>query len=163
MSIAPTTTVIDYVDRTIDISCFHGAGYGTDKQVDQAIAQPGEGGEVLTGIFKLAQRFLMLLLMDKGSQQYNENAGCAFMQDARRGGWRTSTDVLQSFSFAMVDVKRQLRALQLPTDPLDEQFNSVTVLSIVLTSPDYVILRLALISQAGTKRAFIAPIPVTLR
>jgi len=163
MTIAPKTTVVDYVGRTIDISCFHGAGYGTDKQVDQAIAQPGEGGEVLTGIFKLAQRFLMLLLTDKGSQPYNPDAGCPFMQDARQGRWRTSTDVLQSFSFSMVDVKRQLRALQLATDPPDERFNGVTVLSIVLTAPDYVILRLALVSEAGTKRAFIAPIPVTLR
>jgi hypothetical protein len=163
MSVAPTTTVADYVGRTVDISCFYGAGYGTDQKVDQVIAESGQSGEVLTGIFKLAQRFLMLLLMDKGSQQYNPNAGSTFMIDARRGSWRTSTDVLQSFSFAMVDIKRQLLAMQLDTDPLDEQFNSVTILSIVLTSPDYVILRLALVSQAGTKRAFIAPIPVTLQ
>lgn len=156
------STVVDYQGRTVDLAAFQGweKGVGVETLLDQSLAEPGEGGEVVTGIVKLAQRFLVLLLTERGSLDYLPDAGCTFMTDARKGGWRTSADVLQSFHFALLDIKRQLRSVELDGDPDDEKFAGVTVLGIVLSPRDRAVLRLALTSQAGTKRAFIAPIDV---
>ncbi len=104
-------TIIDYVDRTVDVAAFQGweLGVGVEALLDQQLASPENSGEVLTGVVKLVQRFLLLLFTEIGSLTYLPDSGCTFMRDARQGRWRSSADVSNSFHFAIMDVRRQTR------------------------------------------------------
>jgi hypothetical protein len=93
----------------------------------QALADPGKSGTVLTGIAKLGQRFLMELLTKRGSMKFLPNRGCNFMLEAQLGYIRTQFDLLSSFSRALLDVKANLQAEELDTDPLDERFGSADI------------------------------------
>jgi hypothetical protein len=160
------TTVADYIDRTCDVSAFQNWEDALGKEVllEQSLGDTETpGGEVITGVAKLCQRFLMILLTEQGSLKYLPTAGCRFMTDALRGRWRTSADVQQSFYFSLLDVRRQMRQMELSTDPDDERLAGVTILGIVLSPRDRAVLRLSLTTQAGTKRAFLAPISVVPR
>lgn len=159
-------SVIPYVGRTIDMTAFQGweLGIGVEALLSQELATPDVSGAVITGTIKLVQRFLLILLTEAGSMAYLSGPtvapGCGFMTDARSGSWRTAADVQQSFYSALLDIKRQLLQLQTADDPLDEQFAGATILGVVLSPVDHAVLRLSLTSQAGTQRAFIAPLNI---
>lgn len=159
------TTIVDYIDRTADVAAFQGWEDTRNREVllEQEIHDAGGGGEVITGVFKLVQRFLLTLLTVQGSLKYLPGLGCTFISDARRGRWRTSADVKQSFYFALLDCKRQLREVELTGDPDDEKVADVAVVSIELSPQDRAVLRLYLTTLAGTGREFLAPIAITPR
>jgi len=115
--------------------------------------------DLITGTPKLAQRFLLILLMEQGSQTYDPAAGCNFLVDMRRGLWRTTADVLQSFHYSLLDVQRQLVAVQTAADPPEERYAAATVLSVTLAG-DVVSLNLMLTTQAGTQHVFTATVHV---
>jgi hypothetical protein len=157
------STVLDYAGRLVDVNAFQGweLGVGTEVLLDQELASDvSPGGEVITGCAKLIQRFLLVLLTETGSLVYLPGAGSQFMTDALGGRWRTSTDVQQSFYSALLDVKRQMRQMELPSDPDEERLDDVVIISIILSPRDRAVLRLQMYTVAGTSRTFIAPIDV---
>lgn len=159
-------TLVDYRGRTVDVAAFLGweRGLGREALLEQTLTDEAlPGGGVLTGVLKLVQRFLLILLTEQGSLVYLPEAGCRFMSDAGSGRWRTSADVFQSFNFSLLDVKRQLRQLETEADPDDEKFLDAAVLGITLSPQDQAVLRLQLTTQAGTRRVFVAPIGVATR
>lgn len=157
-----TTDITQYAGRTVDLNVLRGQRPAGDRLLSQTLGGPdAPAGELLTGVLKLAQRFQMLLLLEQGSMRYAPQMGCRFLTDARRGAWRTGLDVQQSFYFALVDVKRQLRAMSLPTDPDDEVLDEAEVVSVSLGPPDRAAVRYTLTTLAGTGRAFVAPLPTT--
>ena len=54
-------TLTDYKDRTIDVLAYKDWEIGANKQVIQALVLPGNSGDAIAGIEKLAQRFLIEL------------------------------------------------------------------------------------------------------
>lgn len=154
-----SATVDQYLGRTVDLLLYDGMAVGADTLLTPALVLPGQSGALITGVQKLVQRFLLELFTELGSMTYASTRGCNFMRDARRGGWRTPTDVEQSFYTSLLNVKRNLIQDELSTDPDDERFASAKLLSVVVNA-DSVVLHIQVLSQAGTARKVLFPLRV---
>lgn len=147
-----------YAGRTIDILAFlNEPVVGKPTQMLQELAYPGESGLVITGIRKLAQRFLIELLTEQGSLIYQPARGSTFMTEARSGTFRTTADVLAAFSSALSDISGNLVREEAEDDPPDEQFASAEVISVSLDN-GRVTLVVRVTSEAGSSREVIAAI-----
>lgn len=156
-------SVKDYVNRTADLLLFHGDFPNKGEQrTTITLFQPGTGGLLCTGAQKLAQRLLTILLTKQGSVQHLPDYGTTFMIDGERGTWRTVNDVSLSFYTAARDLKRQLRAAQLSTDPLDEIVDTILLTNVTLNL-DQVSIRILMTTEAGTSYVFVAPISVAIK
>lgn len=159
------STLADYTDRRVDYFAFRGV-FERQTTSEQLLAQrlvgSSDGGQVVAGIEKLAQRTLLILLCKLGSRVYSPNEGTTFMIDAARGAWRTAADVESSFYAARLAVARQVQAVEREDDPLDERWGSLELLGVVLDG-DTVSLRMSLVSAAGTGYVFLTPIEVSPR
>ena len=155
------TTVADYLGRIVDVLAFPGAKAQGEALLKQELASKDHSGYVCTGIQKLAQRFLLELLTEKGSMKYLPSRGTSFMIVARQGRLLTELDVRQEFNLALVDIERNLQAEENTTMPTDEQYDGSSLLSITI-QPGFLSLRINVRSRAGTNRAVILPLPVTV-
>lgn len=155
-------TVAQFVGRTSDLLIFHGDFPGREQVVKQTLCPDGTGGYLCTGVQKLAQRVLLLLLTKKGSVRFDPEYGSIFMILAEAGGFRTVADVEQAFYGSKLDLTRQLSAAELDTDPLDERLDALELLNVTV-APGFVSLRIQMVTQAGSTYTFIAPITVVTR
>ncbi len=135
---------------------------GRDQILAQELVQPGDGGALIAGIEKLAQKALMILLTKVGSRQYAPDEGTTFMLEAERGSWRTPADVEQAFYSARLDVSRQCRNSEAADDPLDERWGTFDLDGVTLAG-DKITIRLRLTSAAGTLYTFMTPITVPIK
>ncbi len=159
------STAADYRDRRADLLAFRGifpSQTGREQLLAQQFVRPGDGGVLIAGIQKLAQKVLLILLTEIGSRVYAPTEGTAFMIDARRGFWRTPADVEQSFYSARLDVLRQCQASEDATDPDDERWSDL-VLDGVTLAGDKVTIRMTLTSRAGRSYTFLTPISVPIK
>lgn len=157
------SSVADYVGRTTDMLAFQGAAAGAgDQLMLQSLVTPTDSGMVTTGVQKLAQRVLLILLTRRGSLIYSPGLGCDFMRDAHRGAWRTGADIDISFNSAKLDIVRQVRGEELDSDSDDERLASLNLLGAALDDGQAV-LRISLVTVAGSTVTFIAPIPLVIR
>lgn len=157
--------VRDYVGRRSDMLAFRNVlpfSPGREQLLAQELARPGVPGELVTGVQKLAQKLLIILLNKLGTRRYAPTEGTAFMVEAAKGLWRTPADVETSFYTARLDVSRQAQASEAVDDPLDERWGSFDLLGVVL-SGDQVSLRLRVLSAAGTSYTYITPIAVPIK
>jgi hypothetical protein len=143
--------------RTYDVLAFRGAAPSGEVRLEQSLFGPDDVGEICTGIQKLAQRFVLEFLTEKGSLPHLANRGCTFMTRLRTGLLRTEADVFIAFSFAMNDVELNLTAEEDGSEPDDERFASAN-LDRVLIEPGLLTLRVTVRSRAGTSRQPILPI-----
>lgn len=157
------STVADYVSRQADILAFRGT-LPLFRQKEQLLLQslvfPTDGGALIAGIEKLAQKVLLILFTKIGSRKYAPTEGTSFMIDAQRGYWRTPSDVEASFYTARLDISRQCRNSEADTDPLDERWASLDLTGVILVD-DQVTVRLSLTSAAGNAYEFLTPITVS--
>lgn len=159
------STVIDYADRRADMLAFRGmfpASTDREQLLAQELVRPGDGGALIAGIEKLAQKVLITLFKKTGSCIYRPRDGCRFMIDAELGYWRTAADVSLSFVSARYDVRQQIQADESPDDPDDERWGSLILNGVTLFG-DTVTLRMTLLSLAGTEYTFLSPITVPIR
>lgn len=154
-------SVSDYQDRIVDLLAYQGITSG-QRRLLLPVLVSSAGSFLVTGIAKLAQRFLIILLTEQGSLTYLPGVGTTFITDGRRGFWRSAADVQQSFMSAMLDVRRQIRGAEIDSDPTDERFALATITQLTITG-DRVNLQITLESQAGRRRKFIVPINVSLQ
>lgn len=158
-------SVADYLGRTADVFAFRGifpAAAGRDQVLAQELARPGDGGQLVTGIEKLAQKVIMVLLTKLGSKVHRPTDGTLFMVEAGRGQWRTPADVIQAFYAARLMIRRQIVASEQATDPADERWGDLAIVRVTLNT-DTAALTLYLTSAAGTSYKFIAPITVPIK
>jgi hypothetical protein len=155
-------SIIPILGRRVDLLAFQG-DYPGDRelQAELTLVPEGTGGYLCAGIQKLAQRFLTVLLLKRGSLVYFPTSGTLFMIQAEQGLWRTISDVTQAFYSARLATLRQMQAVELSTDPADERIGDAQLLSVTLT-PDTVNLRIQLTSLAGSSYTFITPITVPI-
>jgi len=150
-----------YIGRQIDVLAYRGAdttGPG-DVLLTMAIANEVDGGQITTGIQKLAQDFLIELFTMTGTVACEPTRGCSFMYDAVRGVWRTTTDVFASFAAALIDIENTFAAVELANAELqdDEKYASAEMTAVTLT-PTEASVTIKLTSQAGNSRQIIAPL-----
>jgi hypothetical protein len=154
-------SIQNYSGRSVDILAYSGGRPNGKVLLLPELAQEEASGEICTGIQKLAQRFLLELLTERGTMVYLPARGCEFMQDARLGRWQTSLDVMASFSASLLDIKENLITEESGDDPDDERFADAELVAVSLSlGTASVTIRVS--SQAGTSRMFIAPLSVTV-
>lgn len=157
------STILDYVGRLSDYNVFHQTkNVGITQELLLTLFGNNDSGQICTGVHKLMQRFLLLLLTKRGSFTYDLERGTTFILDAERGYWRTVADVRLSFAAAKDSVRRQLRALEQTSDPSDEIYSDVQ-LNEVTIGDGRVHMTMTLITQAGSSYNFIAPINLSTR
>ncbi len=142
----------DYVGRTVDIALLSG---DLSMYVPQTLSIAD--GLAVTGVRKLAQRFITRLLTSKGSIKFDADFGSEFMSALRSGQLRTDYDVKAIFSAAAADVETQLRVEETATMPEDEQYKSAELVSVSIGSAGARIL-VEIISQAENNYKIIVPI-----
>lgn len=155
-------TLAQYSERTVDLLLVDGVSAARTVKLDQVLVQPGQSGALITGIEKLAQRFLLELLTELGSLQYAPTRGTLFMLKLRAGGIQTSQDLFMIFNEAENTLSRSLRLEDdTDVDALDECYHSATLLTATL-SGDQAVLSLQINSMAGTERTVLYPLRVSL-
>lgn len=152
---------LDYIDRTVDVVAFTGKIPSGGIPQQMTLAAEGDGGQIHTGILKLSQRFMLLLLTPQGTIKYFPLLGTDFMPQLQQGLLRTSLDVYAAFSSAVADVQDQLLSEETEDDPDDERFESAELVQLHLTL-DSASLTIQITSRAGTSRQVVMPLSVTV-
>lgn len=142
----------DYIGRTVDIALISG---DLSRYTPQTLSI--KDGLAITGMRKLAQRFITRLLTTKGSVVFDPDFGSDFSTLLRSGQLRTDYDVRAIFSASVADIETQLKNEETDATPLDEQFRSVELISVTIGSAKISIL-VEIISQAGDDYQIIVPI-----
>lgn len=154
-------TVTQYVNRTVDMSAYHGIQPAGDVRLAETLAPVATGGAIITGVQKVAQRFLCEFLRETGSTPFRPNDGTDFITEVRSGALRTQADVLGAFARGVSQVQAILQAEEADTDPPDERFIDAIV-SQVFVSPGLTVIRFQIVTQAGSEREFIFPLRIPL-
>lgn len=141
------------MSKTLDLFAFTGAKKTGQHQLVEALFT--NGGSVCTGIQKLIQEWILLMLTPKGSLPFDTERGCDFLEEAF--GARTEEDVRIAFVFANAEVIQQLRNMEDETQHDDERIASVTLDSINITGGN-VSISVTLTSLAGDSRTVQLPI-----
>tara|TARA_Y100001973_G_C5208638_1_gene343601 strand:- start:5082 stop:5561 length:480 start_codon:yes stop_codon:yes gene_type:complete len=156
------TTIADYVGRTVDVLAFDGVkGEGQGEALlAQELFDDKYSGLVCTGIQKLAQRFILELLTDKGSMTGKPDNGTGLMRAYRQGVVRSEIDAAQEWAFAVNEALANMKKEELETDPEDERIESVELQSVAFAAGVKAAYHAKLISVAGTSRQVILPLPI---
>lgn len=145
-----------YVNRTVDVCAYQGGLVG-HTLLRQQLLESAHGGTLCTGVQKLVQKFLLLLLTERGSITHFPLRGTTFLAQVRQGSLRTTLDISAAFSEAADDIRQQLLGEQLETDPDDERLDSAELVSVEVSGTSArITARLHTVSGATT--AFIVPI-----
>ena len=153
-------SVSDYIGRVVDILAFQGPNSAT-VELAQTLAAPGSSGEICTGIQKLAQRVLITLLTKLNSQTYWPAEGTVLITAFENGQIQTESDMLSYFTLAEQQLEQQMLAAQTGSEPLDEQYKSLTLNTITI-GPGILQFSVTLTSQAGTTATYIVPLGISL-
>jgi hypothetical protein len=120
----------------------------------------GGDGRLVTGIKKLAQRFLIELLTDSSSVAGASDRGNDLIWKLRNNLLQTPAEVFSEFNIAMVSVSQVLTEQDVVEDlPNDERFLFAQLTKLVL-QPGKVELNISLSSAARATRSLILPIPL---
>lgn len=150
------TSLSPYIGRRFDTAIWCCPIEGKTVLLDQQIFPPG-GVRGVTGIQKLAQRFMLKFLTIRGSVWLAPDEGSGFMADLYGGYIRLPTDAWASFNLSALEIGIQLRAEESDDDPDDERFDSATLEQVVISSGQ-ITLNIRITSLAGTSRSYLAPI-----
>lgn len=126
----------------------------------QELAGPGDMGEIITGGAKLAQKYVVILMTEKGSIPYAKTRGSNFIAILKMNGMYTEADFLTAFAGAQLDLSSQLKPV--PTDPPDEQFKKAVVKNITITS-DTLLLTIIIFSATAVGLQVTIPINFVLQ
>ncbi len=147
----------DYANRKYDYLAFRNVAALGDQQLGLALYDGDTSGQICVGIQKLAQRWALEFLTERGSMPGLPARGCAFMTLVRRGVLRTQADVISAFNTEDLYITRNLRNEEYDGMPLDEQFADAELTSVAIL-PGYMNLHVMITSRAGAARAVILPV-----
>ena len=150
-------SLADYANRKYDFLAFQNVNTARESKLGLELYNEDTAGKLCVGIQKLAQRWALEFLTEKGSMPGLPNRGSDFMTLVRQGKLRTQLDVAQSFYAAAIRVRATLRAEEYDGMPDDERFSDADLVSVAIL-PGYLNLRVMIISNAGDERAIILPI-----
>lgn len=152
-------SVAQYVGRQADLVVFHGVAESGESLLEMSLAEEGGSGKIVAGPQKVAQRFLLELLREKGTMPLRSSGGSDFMTEARMGLFRTAIDVMGAFARAVVDIRTTLQAEESDSDPDDERFQDAELVSAEV-SASQVSIRVRVLTRAGESREFLFPLKV---
>jgi hypothetical protein len=149
--------VADYADRKYDYLAFRDVKPLGDQRLGLELYNKNTSGQIATGIQKLAQRWALEFLTERGSMPGLPERGSDFMLAVRRGYLRSELDVITTFNTANLYMTRALRNEEYEGMPDDERFDYAEIRSVEFL-PGYMNLTVMINSVAGESRAAILPI-----
>jgi hypothetical protein len=147
----------DFINRKYDYLAFQPAADRRDGLKDLALYDERSSGKICTGAQKLAQRWALEFLTERGSMPYLPARGCDFMTQIRQGRVRTQNDIIANFTSASLAITRNLRQEEYEGMPDEERFDRALLANVIL-HPGYADLRVIIVSRAGINRTVIFPI-----
>jgi hypothetical protein len=146
-----------FASRKYDYLAFQAVDARTDGLKDMALYDPATSGRICTGAQKLAQRWALEFLTERGSMPYRPERGCDFMTEIRRGRLRTQADIRGEFTLASLAITQNLRAEEYAGMPDEERFDRAVLANVIL-QPGYADLRVIIVSVAKETRTITLPI-----
>jgi len=151
------TELINYKDRVYDFFAFQGVKETGEARLGMELFTPESSGQIVTGIQKLTQRWLLEFMTEAGSMPGLPNRGTKFMTRVRRGELRNYANIWSEFTFSAYYAGVNLTAEEDETWSPEERLVSAELISLAVL-PGYANLRIAITSQAGETRETILPI-----
>ncbi len=151
---------LDYAGRTVDISVFRAPGDAENADLTMSLFGD-DGGQVCTGIQKLAQRWVLEFFTVPGSMPYEPDRGARLVQKARGGSLLTELDVFQQFNLDYDNIQRGLVNEEGDSDPADERYAGSSLDSVTIGG-DYLTLGVSIYSRAGSARPVILPVSLSI-
>jgi hypothetical protein len=159
----------DYAQRRYDYLALQNVQRKGDSLLGLELFNSQTSGKICTGVQKLAQRWLLEFMTERGSLPGLPERGCNFMKAARTGGFRTRINVETIFSSADMLIRRNLVAEEYADMPADEKFGSAELLSVAIlptfnvdqlsgTTAIYINMRVKITSLAGDEHVVIFPV-----
>lgn len=155
-------TTTNYSGRSVDLLIFQNTAPAGEKQIYLGF---GTGGELTTGIQKVAQTFTALFLTEVGTVFSQPTLGTDFLTLMRQGALRTESDVQSSFALAAQKVKNVMVQEAIDEElPDDETVSEITLQSYRLdTVTGTLVLYVRLTTVAGANREIYLPVSVPMR
>jgi hypothetical protein len=147
----------DYANRRYDFLALQNIDPRRETRLGLELFNDDGKGQICVGVQKLAQRWLLEFLTERGSMPGLPKRGSNFMTLVRQGRLRTQADVTVAFSFAAYDVRVALAKEEDDTWPNDERIVNAELLAVAFL-PGYASLKINVISRAGETRAIILPV-----
>lgn len=147
----------DFANRKYDFLAFQPVAMRIDGLKEMALYDPDNRSKITTGPQKLAQRWVLEFLTERGSMPYLPARGTFFMTLIRQGRIRTETELRAAFNSAELAIARNLRAEEYPEMPDEERYDEA-LLGNVTAQPGTVDMQVVIISRAGDRRQVILPI-----
>jgi hypothetical protein len=155
---------VNYSGRTVDLLIFQNTKPSGEQKISLDFGSEN-GGEVTTGIQKLAQSFTTLFLTELGSVPSEPTKGSTFVTAVRQQRIRDESDVQAEFNLAVENVRSTLNlAEDQGSFQDDEKFRGATLVKYNLDDKlGMISLYVNVVSAAGTSRQIYLPIPVPIR
>lgn len=152
----------NYAGRDVDLLIFQNTKPVGEQKLELGF---GTGGEITTGVQKMAQTFTLLLLTELGSIQYHPNLGTDFITNVRLQAFRDETDVRAGFGLAVAALLRTMALEATRAElPDDETLDTVELLDVQIDPNKGLInLKIRLTSLAGVDHDFFLPVPVAIQ
>ena len=147
----------DFAERKYDFLALQNVNTLRESKLGLVLYDEDNNGKICVGIQKLAQRWTLEFLTEKGSMPGLPNRGSDFMTLLRQGLLRTQLDVTQSFNAASLRTRVTLQTEEYEDMPNDERFDDAELLSVAIL-PGYLNMRVMITSLAGDERAVILPV-----
>jgi hypothetical protein len=149
--------LIDYANRKYDYLALRNVQPIGEAQLQLELFNEKDSGQIAVGVQKLAQRWLLEFLTDRGSMPGLPTRGTNFMRSVTSGNARNASDLRVLFDLAVFDAGVNLRDEEDDTWPADERFSGAALVGVSFT-PGYANLRITVVSAAGASRGIILPI-----
>ena len=149
--------ITQYAGRLNDVAILH----GVKSSGVQLLSMNLSGSEICTGVQKIVQNVVVLLLTEKGTDPYDAARGTDFMISVRQGLVVNSTEVKVSFSRAAEDIIQQLEASETEDTPDDERLTGLELLSFSFDGST-LLMTIKLTTAAADLRPVILPISIPL-
>ena len=150
-------SLADYANRKYDVLALQNASTAKESRLDLVLYGADNAGKICAGIQKLAQRWLLEFLTEKGSMPGLPDRGCTFMTFVRRGVVKTQLNVTQTFNASNMRIRVTLQGEEYDGMPDDERLDDAELLSVGLL-PGYMNLSIAITSLAGDAREILVPV-----
>lgn len=152
----------DYANRKYDYLALRNVQPLGEAQLQLELFNEKDSGQIAVGAQKLAQRWLLEFLTDRGSMPALPDRGTNFIRNIAGGNARNASDLRVIFDLASFDASVNLRAEEDNTWPQDERFSAASLINVNFT-PGYANLQVEIVSEAGSSRSIILPISILPR
>lgn len=145
----------NYANRSLDITFLKGVKASGRVTLEQVLFKSGNSGEVCTGIQKLIQRWVLMLLTPKGSMTFNPARGTTFMADLVSA--YSYSDIDSIFRLCNMDACLQVKKEESDSMRKEERLERVELQSIEFLK-DSVLISVKLTSKFGEAAPVVLPI-----